>query len=274
MGKLSLTLIVVGTAACGSNNNNPVDAHVVVPDAKIDAQIDAKLFNDAPAPNLDFSCFGLPAPTMADDPVTISGTTSEISQAGLTATDGVTVAFFKSGVATALATVTTAGGGLFASGNVATGGTPVDAYIRASLAQTRTTYLYPPNVVHKSIANVPVPLVTNATFGLLTMFAQVTQDDTNDGALIAILSDCAQTPINGATLSVKQGTTEVGTQFDLGQLSSMAAGTFFVFNVPDGSTTLTATYGTMTFPVRTVLAHKTADGAGSMTATEVLPGPI
>jgi hypothetical protein len=271
MGKLSLTLIVVGTAACGSNNNTPVDAHIVVP---IDAKpIDApKVFNDAPPPSYDFTCFGLPDPTTSDDPVTISGTTSELSQAGLTATDGVSVTFFKAGVATT--TVVTAGGGLFASGNVVTGGNAFDAYLRASLAQARTTYLYPPNIVHKTIANVPVPIITNSTFTLLTGFAQVIQDDVNDGALIAILSDCAQQPINGATVSVKQGSTEVGTQFDLGQLSSMAAGTFFIFNVPDGSTTLTAKYGTMTFPVRTVLAHKTADGAASMTATEVLPGPI
>ena len=61
MGKLSLTLFVVGIAACGSNNNNTVDAHIVVP---IDAKpIDApKVFNDAPPVTYDFTCFGTDGP--------------------------------------------------------------------------------------------------------------------------------------------------------------------------------------------------------------------
>lgn len=272
MGKLSLTLIVVGTAACGSDNKNSADAHIVVPDSQpIDA---AKVFLDAPPPSYDFSCFGQPAPTTATDPITISGITSEISLSGTTATDAVSVSFYKTGTATALSTVASAGGGLFASGNLVTGGVPLDAYIVASLAQARTTYLYPPNPAKQSLANVPVPIITAATFTQLTGLVMVQQNDATNGALIAIVSDCAQKPITGATIAVKQGSADVGTVFDLGSLSAMAAGTFFVFNVPDGSTTITAKYGTMTFPVRTVLAHKIADGAGSITATEVLPGPI
>ena len=272
MGKLSLTLIVVGTAACGSDNKNNIDAHIVVPDSKpLDA---AKVFEDAPPPSYDFTCFGKPPATTATDPITIAGTTSVLTQNGLTATDAVSVAFFKTGTVTALATVTSAGGGLFASGNITTNGTPIDAYIRASIAQARTTYLYPPNPAKQSLANVPVPIVTDTTFGLVKAFANATQDDANDGALLLILSDCAQTPINGATVSVKQGSADVGTQFDLATLSPMAAGTVFVFGVPDGATTVTAKYGTMTFPVRTVVAHKMADGAASITTTEVLPGPI
>jgi hypothetical protein len=273
MGKLSLMLIVVGTAACGSDANKTPDATIVVPDTRpIDAP---KVFMDAPPPSYDFTCYnGTPA-TTATDPITISGTTSELTQNGLTATNGVSVSFFKTGTATAIATVTSAGGGLFASGNIATGGTPIDAYIGATLDAARTTYLYPPNPASKSLANVPVPIVTNSTFSLVKMFAQATQDDTTSGALLLILSDCAQTPIDGATVTVQQGGNNVGTQFDLGTLSAMAAGTFFVFNVPDGATTVTAKYGTMTFPVRTVASHKQpANGAASITTTEVLPGPI
>ena len=275
MGKLSLTLIVVGTAACGSDANKTPDAKIVVPDTRpIDA---AKVFMDAPPPSYDFTCYnGTPA-TTATDPITISGTTSELSTGGLTATDGVSVAFFKTGTATALAAVTSAGGGLFASGNIVTGGIPIDAYIRASIAAARTTYLYPPNPASKSLANVPVPLVTTQTFAAVQSLSGNHQDDTVNGALLLILSDCAQTPIMGATVSVKQNNVEVGTQYDLGQLSAMAAGTIFVFNVPDGSATVTASYNAMTFPARVVVAHKAtngADGAASITTTEVLPGPI
>src|SRR5450631_2797003 len=61
MGKLSLTFVAVGVAACGnSNNNNSVDAHVVVPDTKpIDAP---KVFLDAPPSTYNFACAGMTAP--------------------------------------------------------------------------------------------------------------------------------------------------------------------------------------------------------------------
>ena len=42
-------------------------------------------------------------------------------------------------------------------------------------------------------------------------------------------------------------TTQVRTQFDIGALESALAGSFIVFNVPVGPTTITATYGTHHF---------------------------
>lgn len=280
MGKLSLTLIVVGTAACGSDNNNTVDAHVVVP---IDSRpIDApKVFNDAPPVNYDFTCFGAAAPSTATDPVTIAGTAGELGQAGLAPTNGISISFYKNGVTTALSTTMSAGGtvqtplGLFTSANIITNGMPVDWYLTASLTANRTTYLYPPNLLTADLANVPVPLVANNLFVALEAGAQVTQDDTMNGMVLAIVSDCALKPIEGATLHVQQGGVEKGTQFDLGLLSAMAAGTFAVFNVPDGETEVSATYNAMTFPVKTVAVHKQAnDGAGSITSTAIAPGPF
>lgn len=226
----------------------------------------------------DFSCFGGTPATTATDPVTIAGTTDELGPSGLNPKSGVAVAIFKTGNTTALATGTSAATtGAFDSGNLVTSATPLDAYVRASFNAFRTSYLYPPNAVHVSIANVPVPMLSNQTFSFLTspQIANIQQNDTNNGVIIAILSDCMQKLITtGATLSVKQGTAEVGTQYDLGHVSPMAAGTIAIFNVPDGDTTLTAKYGTMTFPVRTVASHKAVNGVGSITATEVLPGPL
>ena len=275
MGKLSLTLIVVGTAACGGNNNTTVDAHVVVPDAKpIDAP---KVFLDAPPVTYDFTCFGANAPTTATDPATISGNGGELGTGGLTNTDGIAISIYKTGVATALKTTVTAGGGLFTSGALVTGGTPIDWYIVGSIAQNRTTYLYPPNLLTKDITMVPVPLVSDTLFGFLEQGAQVNQDDTNNGLLLVVVSDCMLKPITGATLKVQQAGVDKGTQFDLGALSAMAAGTFAVFNVPDGATQVSASYNGMDFPARTVMAHKkpgNVNAEGTITSTAIAPGPF
>jgi hypothetical protein len=107
----------------------------------------------------------------------------------------------------------------------------------------------------------------------------VTQDDTANGALTVAVTDCSLTnpmPIDGATLKVQQGGQDVGTVFDLGALAAQAAGTFFVFNVPDGPTQLIVSFDNMTFPTRTVVAHKKPMGMnteGTLTATIVRPGP-
>jgi hypothetical protein len=270
MGKLSLSIALVGIAACGSDNKNTPDAHIVVPDAAPDA----KVFMDAPPPTYDFSCYQQVEPTTAADPVTVAGTTDTVSQAGLAAIGGVTVDFFKTGTATSLGTVVSdAVAGTFTSGNLATGAVPLDAYVRATLATYRTTYLYPPNKVVANLANVPVPMISTSTFALLQSLAQVTQDDNNNGALFVAVTDCALMPIDGATLSVKQGATEVGTQFDLGAVAAQAAGSFVVLNVPDGATDISATYNNMTFPAHTVMAHKKVANTGSLTASAVRPGP-
>lgn len=276
MGKLRLSL-VIGLAACGSNNATP-DAHIVV----VDAAPDAKVFMDAPPPTYDFSCFGMAAPTTAADPVTIAGQTGSLSQTGtLTGLNGVAVEFYKTGVAAPLATTTSATlnmtDGAFASGDLATGGTPLDGYVKASIAAYRTTFLYPPSKVVANLANVPVPMLDSNNFDLLLQFVlMATQNDTANGVLFVPVTDCALMPINGATLSVKQGATEVGEQHDLGMLAAQAAGTFIVLNVPDGDVTVSASYNGMDFPPHVVTAHKKPNGAnavGTITATAVRPGP-
>jgi hypothetical protein len=278
MGKLSLTLIVVGTAACGSNNNNTVDAHIVVP---IDAKpIDApKVFNDAPPVNLDFSCFGVAPPTTAPANVTLAGTTetANIQAMALVPVAGVTIDAFKAGNATSLSTVTSDANGAFTTGDLPTAGVPVDGYIRAAKDTYRTTYLYPPAPLAASAAGVPVPILDEQTFGLLLQFVlMATQDDSTNGFLLVQITDCAATPagIPGATLVVKQGGSDVGTVADFSQFSP---GTFAVTNVPDGDTTISATYNSMTFPSHVVTAHKkpaTTGATGTITASVVRPGPV
>jgi hypothetical protein len=278
MGKLSLTLIVVGTAACGSDNNNTADAHVVV---QIDARpIDApKVFNDAPPATYDFSCFGVAPPTMAPANVTLAGTTetANIQTMMLEPVAGVTVDAFKTGNATSLGSVMSGVNGTFMTADLATAGAPIDGYIRASKDGYRTTYLYPPGPLAASAAGVPVPILDEQTFGLLVQFGlMATQDDATNGFLLVQITDCAATPagIPGATLVVKQGGSDVGTVADFSQFSP---GTFAVTNVPDGDTTISATYNNMTFPAHVVTAHKkptTTGATGTITASVVRPGPV
>lgn len=275
MGNLRACFAVatLALAACGSDHA-AVDASIKIIDAP---PPDMKVFEDAPPPTYDLSCYGGTAPTTAADPITVSGTTQALSQGGAMAVPMVDVDFFKTGTATALATVVSDGTGAFTTGNIATGGVPLDGFVRAMEPTYRTTYLYPPNLVTASLSMVPVIMISNSTFGLLEMFSGAQQDDANNGLLVIAVTDCTtQTPIAEATVKVQQNSTDVGTVFDLGQLAPQAAGTFFVFNVPDGPAQILVSYNGMNFPTRTVVAHKKPAGQNTeatITATGIRPGP-
>lgn len=276
MGNLKACFIVstIALAACGSDKAAP-DAPVVIhdsPTADTPPPVDAP--PDAPA--YDFTCFGMPNPTTAADPITIGGTTETLSQSGVQTLANVAVGIYKSGVVAPVDSQTSSAQGTFTSGNIVTAGMPFDGYIKATLATYRTSYLYPPNPATANVAGVPVILFSSATFDQLASLTGNTQDDTNNGVLFLTTTDCANKPIDGATLSVKQGGQDVGMQFDLGAVSSQAAGLIVVFNVPDGATDVSASYNNMTFPARSVLAHKKPNGqgaVGTITLTAVRPGP-
>ncbi|MDB4954993.1 MAG: hypothetical protein JWO36_2562 [Myxococcales bacterium] len=264
-------------AACGSNNN-PVTV-----DAKdIDAprQIDAKIFMDAPPPMYDLTCFGVTPPTTADATVTVSGTTETFNQSGmLQAVTSVVLDTYKTGVVAPLNSVTSsATDGTFTTGTLVTGGTPLDAYAKTTKTGYRTTFLYPPSPITKSLTMVPVPIISTAlwTFAASAL-PPPAQDDTNNGVLFVTVADCALTPItSGATLSVKQNNANVGQINDLGALLPAAAGIYLVTNVPDGATSISAVYNGMNFPAHTVLAHKQPNGmntVGTLTVSAVKPGP-
>ncbi|MDB4954991.1 MAG: hypothetical protein JWO36_2560 [Myxococcales bacterium] len=278
MGKLRACVVIalVALVACGSSNNTtPVDAKAI--DAP--RPIDAKIFMDAPPPMYDLTCFGVTPPTTADATVTVSGTTETFNQSlMLQAVPSVAISTYKSGVVAPLDTVTSsATDGTFTTGMLVTGGMPLDAYAKASKAGYRTTYLYPPSPLTKGLAMVPVPVLTTTSFALavqLVSNSMDTQDDANNGAMLVTVTDCALTPMTGATLNVKQSNASVGHIYDLGALSAAAAGVYLVTNVPDGPTSISAVYNAMNFPAHTVLAHKQdANMLGSLTVSAVKPGP-
>lgn len=283
----TLAIALLGLTACGSDSKDtPIDGPPIkLLDAPPDAAPDAFIPPPPDAPPVyDFSCAGKPLPTTAPDPVHVSGSTQEISISGLKAAAGLNIQSFKSGSANALDTTTSDSMGNFMTGALATGGVPLDGYVRASSGTTagstqyRTTYLYPSSPLAADLTGAPVIVITPQTFSQLGSFlGGGTQDDTNNGALLVLVQDCSSTQMNGATLSVKQNDATVGTIIDLGAASgqAQAAGLFFVYNVPAGTTTVSATYNGMTLRAHNVVAYKNSstDPNGTITLTNVTPGP-
>lgn len=286
MGKLRFVALSLAIAACGSDDRNgPADASI---DAKVIPPPDAKVFMDAPPPTYDLTCYGMTPPTTVDAMVTITGETQTLGQNGQVALGGIEVSAFKVGSNTASATATSstdmATKGQFSLGPITTGGDAID-YVKAKDPATtptyRTTYLYPQFPLGKSFDGLPGLVVSNQILGLLQQIGAPEQNDTDNGMLIVIVNDCSTTApqgINGATLSVKQGSTELPDVIDVGGFASQFAGIFFVLNVPDGvDTVVQASYDGKMFPARTVVAHKKPAGngaIGTVTSTIASPGPI
>lgn len=275
--------LLVLAAACSSNHASP-DATIIVKDAASDAAVDGKTADAAPdaapdAPQFDFSCFGQPLPTTADATVTITGTARVVKLMGMSPTisplAGATIDGCKAGEASCtggnriVGPVTTDTAGAFTLGPVTTGGNTVDAFLRVTATGDRTIEVFPPYPVVTDTANVPAVTFDNGLISLLGLIG-ITQSPTN-GMIGLFVTDCANNPLVGATVSAKQGGTDVGQIVDASMFSAMAAGGFFVFDVPPGDTTVTATFGTMEF--RTDPAQIVPSIAGVTTETQVRPGP-
>lgn len=265
-------LTALGTfVACGSDKAQP-DAPVVTHDAPVQHDAPADAAPDASP--YDFTCFGGSAAGSATATITIAGTTESLGQGGASPVGSAAVAIYKSGVVAPVDTLTSGSDGTFTSAPIVTGGTPFDGYIKSAAVDYRVSYLYPPNPIAASLTGVPVAMISVASFAQLNQILQ--QNDTANGALFLTVTDCKNTPLNGATLTATHGTVT-----DLGSLQSQLAGIFVVANVPDGSVDVTASFGSMTFPTRTLLAHKEEKvGTGSnqqtngtLTITVVRPGP-
>lgn len=272
-------LTALGTfVACGSDKAKP-DAPV-----QHDAPIDSPKAVDAPpdASPYDFTCYGGSAAGSAADPITISGNTATFSGSAAGVVADASVDFFKAGSATAFVTTHSGSDGSFASGNIVTGGTPFDGFIKAAKATYRISYLYPPSALVASLTGVPVPMLSDAQFSQFNLLLQ--QQDNVNGLLLVTVTDCNSMPLTGSSLVVKQGSmTYNGIELSSIPQLSQLHGIFIVANVPDGATEVSATFGSMTFPMHTVDAHKqealAGSGSGSaaiegtITITAVRPGP-
>jgi hypothetical protein len=293
MGKLHVCLAVAFIAgACG---NDHADKVIDAPKAIDAAAPDAKDFKDAPidaAPNYDFSCATNTPPTTAPADINVSGSTVTIGLGGSAAVGSATVAAYANGGTTPLVPAVMSDGttGAYTLSTVPTGSVPLAGFIEATGPTGGTAYLttfvYPTYPLAANTTGIETLMLSVTTYTELAMAAGVGSDSTDDGNLVVVMTDCAGTRIQGATLSVTTTTNtamQVGTQFNLGTLpgaGSAGEGVFAVMNVPAGSVDVSATYGGHDLPATgpiQVVAYKSGQmgvtSNGSLTTTLVRPGP-
>ncbi len=273
----------VGFVACGDDSNsdddttdntNDTDADntdmVMVDAAPPDMMVDAPTI-DAMLPAIDDTCADNPAPTTAPTEIVLSGNVSEVTLGGATPVTEATVEAVGITNDQPVASTTSAAQGAF-SLTVQTGGVPLDGYARLTKTGLRRTVVYPPAPLSASFAGLPAPMASQSTFGTLASLAGATQDDTTNGALLVLVTDCAGDAVDGAIVTATQGGTAVGTVIDLGELGQ--PGAFAVFNVPAGVTTVGATYDGQAFRSHDVKAFAASSAApdGTITATLIQPG--
>lgn len=228
------------------------------------------------APGPDLSCYGVTPPAAADSAITLAGTAETFDLGGgISPVGAAELVSFHTGTPNVIARLTSAATGAFATGALSTGGHPLDAYLKASKAGYRTTFLYPPHPFAHSLANLPLPMVSDSLFASVKAGLGASQDDAKNGVLLVAVTDCSGRPLAGATLAVEHGHAAAGHAYDLGAMVPGAGGVFLVFDVPDGKASVSASYGGMAFPAHDVVvrAKQACPGAsGTLTATAVLPG--
>ncbi|HEY5923646.1 MAG TPA: hypothetical protein VIV11_18320 [Kofleriaceae bacterium] len=270
MRKISAVLFIVATA-CGNDSTVSPDA-APQPDGPPDAAPDA--FVRLP----DFSCMGNSAPATAPADVTITGggapaqmlyATTDLQYTPPTTITAVPVenakiAGFRTGTAAQQGTDNTNATGDWSF--MMAGVTPIDGYLTATKTGHRNYRFYPPSPLAMDTTVPPLLLLNNETFNLLVQFSQKDQEAGNGTVGLAVL-DCANMPITGAMISVKQGGTEYADDAHVYSLDQFQAGLYFIFNVPPGVTTVTATYNGMA-----LRAHDIAVLAATTSTTAVRPG--
>jgi hypothetical protein len=215
----------------------------------------------------DFSCVGRALPTTAPAQVTLTGVVKSLNGFSLEPLSQATVAAFPATGATALATSTSDDAGVF-SLTFATGGVPVNGYLKAKGSGKVDTYYYPPSPIAGSGAVGIVTLFSKDTLDLLSAFAGVGQDAGAGQAVVALV-DCGGFGVPGATLSLSPGAGATTVYFE-NNLPKAAAtktdssGVAGVFNLPTGTITVGADAGVATLRPTTVQSR-----AGAVTQTTV-----
>lgn len=218
---------------------------------------DAGLEHDAPVQDPAFSCAGHALPTTAPDPLAVTGTTVDINT--LAPLAGVTVAAFRTGEATALATATSDSGGNYAI-TAPSGGTPIDGYLQASVSGHLDTYYYAAAPVAADATAAQIALITQANLDAGTAAVGVTQSAAN-GAMLVRVADCNGLPLTGATISTTpSGEIRYSANSQPSTTATMtdASGVAFIYNVPPGTVTVDAMLGTRALRTRIVGVHADA----------------
>lgn len=261
--------LFLALVACGGDGGSKTPDAAVQADAAVEIDATPDAAPDAPVQQYDFSCMGNAAPTTAPTTMTLSGTAQNFNTQTFSA-EPVAGATVRTRTANeepiAGATTTTDAQGNFSVTVANQGGMPVDGYLEATKEGSRTVRLYPAGPIHQSLSMIPILLLTNVSFAAVQQFAGKPQSAANGTVGLAVL-DCANMPIEGATISVKQNNVEYADAAHTYDASALQPGAFLVFDVPPGDVEVNATYNGM--PLR---AHMVRTAATTTTTTYVRPG--
>jgi hypothetical protein len=215
---------------------------------------------------------GNAAPTTATPTIVISGTATGLDLNGmnpsLTPLDGATIDACTGNCVgpNKLDTQTTDANGSFTTSALATGGVPLDGFIKVSKATYRTSNIFPSAPLVADTAGTPALVFNDQVITALPLLG-VSQSPTN-GNVGLLVTDCANTPIMGANVTVQQnGADAHGSIVDASMFGQQGAGTYLVFDVPPGATEVGATYMGMTLRTHTVSVVM-----GETTGTQIRPG--
>lgn len=237
--------ILVFAVACGGggSSNGGGDDDGAAPDAP-------KVYLDAP-PSV---------PAM----IALSGVAEKQEQSGSTPLAGIAIAIMKRGSDTPLATATTDAQGKY-SVMVATGGAPIDGYVKATKTGYVDTYAYPGAAWLADSTQADANMLDSTTYGLLVGFGGGSSDK---GVIALGVFDTAMQPVAGAEVASTPAS-GVYKYSDAGGLptgtdATMADGHAFMFDVPDGDVTVKATKSGATFKPHALVAKP-----GAFTTTVV-----
>jgi hypothetical protein len=199
-----------------------------------------------------------------------SGKAEAYSASGATPLEGVRVGGYRTNDETTEVTYTiTAADGTY-SIDLPTNGVPVDGYFKATKDGYMDTYLYPDGPVKKDFSGARVAMIAPDTFTLLTDTLCGANQQASNAAIVAIVSDAADTPVAGATI----GSSPAATKYcynEGGFPNRMATqtdtdGIAYYLNVPAGHVTVNALKAGLTLPSHSVMAR-----AGVITTTLIRP---
>ncbi|HUS30099.1 MAG TPA: carboxypeptidase-like regulatory domain-containing protein [Kofleriaceae bacterium] len=245
----SLSLVVCLLAACGGGNNggNNGDDTNDTPDAKV--------FMDAP----------VVAPSM----FTISGDVTEQGISGESPVSGVSIALYSNAAQqTPIAMATSDAQGKYTM-TVMTNGTAIDGFVLAKKSGYVDLYLYPTAPFSKDTDG-DLNMLTPSNRDFLSNLASGNQMS-GKGLIGLAIIDANGMPVAGATISAMPA---AGAYRYMGSngypsgsaMSTNTDGVAFMFNVPSGPITISATKAGMTFHSHVVEAR-----ADKMTTTAIAP---
>lgn len=230
--------------ACGGGSNTSIDAS---------SPVDASGTDGSSTIDAD--------PGGGGSTIKISGVATLIPPLGSpTAAAGVVVsAYSNSDESTAVATATTDADGKYTL--IVPAGAPLDGFLKATKDGNADTYLYPPAPLVADFANASINELATGTYSLLANTVGGGTPQQGTIALMVVDSTAALTTIADAVVTSSAAGTQIaystqGSSLpDLNGTKTLADGRAFIFKVPPGSVTVTATKAGTTFKTTTLKVH-------------------